>query len=1100
MLRFILGRAGSGKTYTVFKTIEKMLSEKKENIILLVPEQFTFECEKQLLKNCGAFASRVDVVGFTQLCENIFNELGGGAGKYVDDSIRHILMGQAVKSVCDDLKVYAKYCESSEFIGQMVAAVTELKQAAVDADTLLVFNEKLDNNILNNKLRDIAYIMRAYDALLTEKFIDPLDYISLACEKIRNNNWFSGKTVIIDSFTGFTAAQNTILKEIIKNCTDTYISFCYDWENETDDDYSIFANVRREINIIKNMCKDMQVEIGSPVLLKKRYTDDALLKLDDLVSRNSVFKYEAESEAITICCADSLYNEAEFVARSIKRLVREKSYRFRDFSVISGAADSYNRVLSLVFKKHGIPFFCDTRVKVKHLPLFVMLSYLLKAAIYINTEDILNYLKSGLTQLSNQEVDWISNYVFVWNINGLDWLSDWTMNPDGLVDSKAAFDDRLAALNKIRKIAVDPIVRLREIGTASIGELVASIYKILCDIGVKKQLKDYADALKSEGENLSSSLQFAAWDCLVSVFDKISFSLSDSKITIKEFFSIFDNCAQTETISSIPQGIDEVVIGNADRVRTGYVKINFLVGVNQGVFPAVNLNEGLLSAADREKLISLGAKIPDRYINDLIEEKLRFYNACCTATHQVFVCYSQTDLQLSPLEPSRIVDKITNSFPCCKIHNESFGCKPTPESIESVYSAFEKAAAYWTDENEVVAAIKECFKDRDEFKRLIKAAEQLQKGTKIAIQPDNALKLFGKDIKLSASKIDTYFHCKFQYFCRYGLGARLLQKADMNALVRGTLVHHLLEKVLSKHKADVESLTAEVIAEEVDAFTDLYFNELKLDIKQLGVVFGYMLNSLKQLVINLIERISAEFSQSEFKISDCELKIGDSQDVKSLKIELSDGGSVSVNGVIDRVDVADYNEKKYVRIVDYKTGKKTIAVSDLLLGLNLQMMIYLYAIVKNGKGKYGESVGCGVLYMPAKSTDDESESKLRMSGLLIDDVEVLRLMERDLKNQYIPFALKKDNTPNKYSKAVSEEVFKSIYSHIDKLLLMMGDGIHNGDFDIDPVDSSDVPACRYCDFYSVCRKEKHHNKKSPSISDSQAGEILLSGKEGEKWA
>ncbi|MDO4743632.1 MAG: PD-(D/E)XK nuclease family protein, partial [bacterium] len=728
-----------------------------------------------------------------------------------------------------------------------------------------------------------------------------------------------------------------------------------------------------------------------------------------------------------------------------------------------------------------------------------MVSYLLKAALAVNTEDILCYLKTGLTKLSSEEVDLISNYVFVWNIRGLDWLSDWNFNPAGLEDSKTSFDDELNELNRIRRIAVEPIIKLRQNSWSSVSELVASVYKILCRIGVREQLKDYAETLKNNGENLSSSLQYASWDCLMSVLDKLSFSLSDSKTSLKEFFRVFDNCIQTETIGDIPQGIDEVVIGSADRVRTGYVKISFLVGVNQGIFPAVKFSDGLLSVSDREQLISLGTKIPDRYINDLIEEKLRFYNACCTATQQVYICYSLTDLQLHPLEPSRVVDKVLNCFPGCRRYNESFGREITPECIESFHSAFEKAAISWSDENSTVAAIKECFKDSEEFKRL-KLVEESQEIKNLSIHPDTAQKLYGKDIKLSASKIDTYFHCKFQYFCRYGLGAKLLRKADMNALVRGTLVHYLLEKVLSNHKTDVQDLTGDIISKEVDRFTDAYFAELKIDKAQLGVVFGYMLKSLKSLVIGLLERISAEFSQSAFKIDECELQIGDLQEIKSLKIDLSDGGSVCVNGVIDRVDVAEYNGRKYIRIIDYKTGVKKIALSDLLLGLNLQMMIYLYTIVKNGAGKYSNSVGCGILYMPAKSVvgDVEANSKLRMNGLLTDNIEVLRLMEKELKNQFIPVEMTKSMKPSQRSSVVSEAVFESVYSHIDKVLSKMGLGLHNGDISIDPVDSSDTSACKYCDFYSVCRKEKLRNKRPQTLSNGQAGEILLSG-EGEKW-
>ena len=234
-------------------------------------------------------------------------------------------------------------------------------------------------------------------------------------------------------------------------------------------------------------------------------------------------------------------------------------------------------------------------------------------------------------------------------------------------------------------------------------------------------------------------------------------------------------------------------------------------------------------------------------------------------------------------------------------------------------------------------------------------------------------------------------------------------------------------------------------------------------------------------------QVVQELRQSRFVPVDYELKIGRADEnephIDPITLTLPDGSAVRIQGAVDRVDICEMDGTSYVRVIDYKTGTKQFRLSDVVAGINMQMLIYLFSICQNGGVRYGNVTPAGVLYLPAtlpylKCERDADEEKaeadqikqMKMNGLLLDDPAVLTAMEEDLGGLFIPAKLTAKGGWDSHSTVASLEQFGLIQKKIENILLKMVQTLHSGDIAAVPT-VSDGAACDYCAYRAVCGRE-----------------------------
>lgn len=1087
MFELVLGRQMSGKSTYCLKKAEA-LALQGEKVIYIVPEQFTFETQKKLLGALGpAVFNCIEILSLTGLCNEIGKRFGGLSARNVDDGIRFILVRRAIKQVSDNLRHYYKYVNSADFAKQMLSVLGEFKTAAVNIDELLFTVENMEKTIFSDKLYDICIILKAYDSLLGSKFVDPFDIIEKTVNILPDNSFFFDKTVIIDEFKGFTEAQYSLLERIIGGSKETVVSFGCD-SLQPLNDTEIFANIKKSALRLKSMAENCKIEVKETYLKEIYYNSADIKRLEAFLAEKPANAGEQFGGDIIIAEQQNPKSEVEYCFKTIRRLVREENLQFKDCVIVSRNEDPYRELINLASKTYKVPCFVDTRVQVSALPLSVFMLSALKAAVSFDSEDIIKMLKTGLTFLSSDEVNELENYTYVWSVNGSGWKSKWLQNPNGLTEACDGTDN--CELNGNREKIVASLSGLYNSLNGSAENACRGVLRFFDEMGTINALKLYTAKLEELERFQEAEQQRSGYEVIIKTFDKIV-ELSSENLTWDEFYDMLSSSLSFETVGEIPQTNDQVIFGTADRIRTVAPKVVFVVGVNQDIFPAGPGDGGLLSSLERTVLKDSGFEISDRALDDSIDENYLFYYACTLGTDRLYFTYLLHTLSGDALLPAAVLESIEEHFGLKEYAAPSNG-DITMADIETKEAAFMLLGKYSNSRSPIIAELKNYFKTDADFADRLACFEIYTDAPSRSITKESVDKLYSDEITLSATKIENFNTCRFMHFCRYSLGLNTLNKVDFNALTRGNIVHYCLEKFVSAHFNDIGTLNDELIESETAKLCEQYLEINGADKSVLGERFMYMLKALKQTAFYVAVALNREFSQSNFKPKACEFKIGGYDgEIPSVKVKTNAGRSVGIRGSVDRVDVSQNGD---LRVIDYKSNNKTFKIADLLNGLNMQMLIYLYSIIKNGRDCFAASNPAAVLYFNT-STDArlrEQPEYIKMNGLVLSDPEVIKQMEQNADGKIIPASLKKDGEISANSSVVSKDVFEIIFRYLDHSLQIIGSELERGDISASAFYENNSYTCDRCDYRLFCRAQKSEIvKEKKDCKNDRAVEELL---------
>ena len=1072
MLKFIFGLPSSGKTTTVLNLIKQKVDLEKQ-VVLIVPEQFSFQTERSILHILGDNnANKVQVLSFTRLYDEISKTVGGICGKLLCDSDKIILMNRVLSSLENELLVWGKYAHSLNFSKSILDTIGEFKINAITSDDIRKAALISETKNLQNKLLDIALIYENYNAVLGEKYIDPVDKLTKVFRDLEKVEYFKNKTVFFDSFKAFTGQQFKIIDRILNQADDVFVAINNDTQNQLD--FDVFHNLRKNISKLENMVKSNK--LAEPIILNDtKYTNPKLSALERLMAGNELS--DDLNDTITVCKCETLFDEVEFAFRNIRRLVREKGYRFRDFVIIARDTERYQQAVEYVSKKNEISCFYDKKISLNSLPFTFAVDAAIKA-LDLSSENILRFHKCGFTDLSTDDISLLENYAFLWNLNGNSWAEEWTMDPRGFgIDEMSEAEYKLLSeINSLRQTAIEPIISFKNEFFGSARQMATAIVNLLENSNAKNTLKSLCERFVEINCDISPDVLKQGYERFMTVLDGVVNAFGEKQVNKKEFEEALNLALSVETVGVIPQFLDEVSFGSADRIQPARPKIAFILGANQGVFPQNVKAGGVFANKDRKKIIELGLDISDNSIISSIDENYLVYSNLTCASEKLFITYATKNVKGEELMPSPFVTSI------CEKLNPTLSVEPnvilTDESLpETEGAAFSELCRRFED-SDASATLIAALADNDKFNTVFSAVNKnLNK-----ITPENAQKLFGNYINLSATKIDTVNRCRFSYFCKYGLRAEKLQAADFNVLQRGNIAHYVLERLIVENKAELTHFSYN----ELDALTDKYIEEYLNKITGFSYIrdakFEFLISRISRSLKEVVRHIADDFKQSSFKPVACEFKIGFSDGVM---LEFPyDNGKIKINGSIDRVD--EWNG--YIRIVDYKTGTKSFKLPDILYGLNMQMLIYLYAIIR-GQGLDDEKAAA-ILYMPAKR--DVKDEGLAMNGLIKGNNEINIAMEKENKGQFVPsLTFKKDGTISKLSSSyIEENGFSEIFDYIEKLMRKTGNLISDGDIKISPIDGREAAACKYCDFKAICNINETEIIKVPDLSNDEVFEII----------
>ena len=1091
MTRFVLGPSGSGKTTYL---TERILSDLKDGkrVILLVPEQAAVRAEAQLCREAQTRRirqDRLEILNFRRLCNRIFREYGGISYHSISSGAKAMLLWEALFTSAPHLKQLGRELEDARhFIPTLRAAVEECKAYGVLPRTLgdIAAEAAEEQPRLADKLYDLSLLYAVYDELLHQRWEDPSEDLTRAAELLSRSPFFEDTSLYLDAFKGFTPEQYRVLSYAFRQADDVTVTLTLRDSSES----LAFGSLWEEYKKLRSLCVDATPEVLT-LDQTHRFSNAVLSALEEhLWQIGEAPADPAPTEAVRTVYPTNAYEEAEFVAADMMKRLRDGA-RYSDFAVIARDIHSYDGILDSIFAKYHLPQRISRHQELSEVPLFklVLSAFHIRASDWA-LPDVIGYLKTGLLPLSADEGNALETYADRWNLHSRQWTADedWYMNPDGYTDTLTEEGRALLTLvNRLRREIVFPLRKLHESldGSKTIKEICQAVLAFLEELSVP-------DRLAADGRDDDVRL----WNCFCDALDTMVDTLPDRTADAKQFLTLFSLVVAESSIGTLPAASDEIVVGSAGQIRAEGVKHTYLLGVNESVFPASGNAGGFFSDDEKALLEGYGVNLSPAADRRAEEELYIFYTAATTASDSLTLLCPRASLDGEELHPSVAAERVRVLFPNHKQIDPA--TLSGEERLQHKEAAFEYAFLLNDDCGE---ALRRYYRADPSYAAFFAADRQPLVVDKEALSEASAEALFRGDLSLTQSRLDRYVLCPFSYHCTYLLKLKESKRAEFRPSDIGNLVHRILEKFFASVLIDgrIPAMPDEEVRKRVDELLDEYlFAIFGQGSKEISSRSKQLFLRLRRTVLLLLKNLLEEFSQSEFVPTFFELPIqtGDAPNtVSPLAIPLPDGTHAYIYGIADRVDICRQGEDVYVRVVDYKTGHKTFSMADITLGLNLQMLLYLFSIWRDEGGKFRRAVGChgkilpaGVLYFeanpgtvsaPAAATEAQiyeiASDQLGRNGLLLNDEEILRLMEKKLSGRYLPVTLSKSGALSVRGSSLtlaSLEEMGQLMTAITDTVSKIATEIKSGNADCTPLRTPKHDACRYCPHKSVCRSPK----------------------------
>jgi len=1096
MLTLMLGRSGSGKSTCILQRIKE--EGKRRAQILLVPEQSSYETERRLCEVNGNEASLYsEVFSFTSLAHRVA-ALGGGLAKPVlDEGGRLLVMYMALKAVSGNLALFGPPSQNPEFLTQLISAVDDLKSCCVSPDQLSEI-AGFAEGLSAKKLQDLALIYGTYDAMTAKGASDPRDQLTRLSEKLKDFPFAEGKDCYIDGFTDFTPQDTQVIEKLLLQAQSVTIALCCDSMQEGADPAGVFASARHTAHLLLRMAQQ-RIPVQVEVLDAAEYPRlPAFAYLEQHLFSQNPAPFEGEGAAsISILSAESRREEVSWAAGKIRELLQSGAYRARDIAVAARDIEIYRDLISSVFAGHEIPIFQSAMQSILQKPVFMLITAALDViGSNFSYEDVFRYLKSGLSNLGPDECDVLENYVLLWNIRGSAWTSDagFTRSPSGY-DSRKWEDEQalLQQLNEIRGKVVSPFIKFKgNMNDSSISKVI-SLYDFMEDIHLADILEARTKELLSRGEPELALEYQQLWDILCNALEQCVDILGETPISLDEFSRLLRLLFSQYTVGSIPVSLDRVITGDLPRLSNRQVKVLFILGAEESAIPQLLPRQGILSEEDRELLSDYGISLSPGIEAQMLREMTFLYNACAQPTERLFVSWPTSGEGGGEKYPSILVNHLYTLFPDRQT-------EAAQDLILMSDPLLLQVSALSDPQLHARMAQSPLYRD---FVARFDGASGWRRGS---LSTQSVSRLYGKTVSLSPSRLDKYKSCRFAYFLQYGMQARPRKSAGFHAPEYGTFVHYVLEFVLREgkrgdglatmSKAQLDDLTREAISR--------YIKEVLGGLEQQTPRFRYLFLRLERSVSMVVQNVVDELCVSDFQPIFFELGFGHGKELPP--IELTEGElTLSISGFVDRVDGWVKDNRLYLKIVDYKTGRKSFDFTDIWNGLGLQMLLYLFALEEHPEafGPY-ELVPAGVLYLPARdvviagsrSMPDELrqklvEKELIRKGLILDDPSVLEAMEFPNEGgpRFLPIRVRAKTGKVSGDALVSLEKLGRLKKHIQTILKDICLELHQGTISADPFwRGPNQNACLYCDYAAACHFDEtlgeDRRRFIPSIRNS----------------
>ncbi len=1079
--KVVYGRSGCGKTSYIFNDVKKKIKGKNK-IYIVVPEQFSFSAEKHLLDIIDENSSvNAEVLTLSRMADRVISETMGNGMVHLSEIGKSMIIYDSIDLLKKNMNFLSSADKNLELAGRMI---TEFKKHNIKASDLENLGEKINDKYLELKLDDSRNILEKYQEKIENKYIDEADCLELLADNIEKSNLFNDAIFYFDEFAGFTPSEYQVIDKLSTIASEITVTICTDsLENVENIDDSIFyfniLTYQKLLDIAKrNGCFIDRINLGD----SKRAKCEELKILEKNIYRVDNEKFDAMTSDISLFVAKNPESEVKETAKKILDLVKNHGYRFRDIAVVCANIDTYASDVKVCFEKYNISVFIDEKKDINNN---ILMKYIVALLNIFSTnfsyEAMFSYIKSGVLCLDSDDVFLLENYINKWGIRGNKWYKE-----DFAFEEKNDLQDRI---NDLRRKIVGPILEFRNklLGEKTAKVICENLYEFIDKNGVQKNILEMADELEKDGEFEIAEEYRNGVKLFFDVLDEIVLIFSDEKMSFERFNRILQIGISESEFGKIPSSFDQVLFGDIDRSRTKDIKALFLLGLNDGVIPNVVKDEGFFNDKDRSILKENNIELAKDSVELLYENQFNIYKVLSMPTNKLFLSYAVSDKDGKALRSSILITQIkkifSNLYESSDVINENFSITTKDATLDY---AVEKYQAFIDDEEieeewKTIIAWYE-HNDRERILRIFRAANFTNMPE--LISQDNIKRLYGTSLRTSVSRLEQYRKCPFSFHMKYGLKLKEEDEFKIRALDTGNFMHEVIDEFfagIEDNEIDIKSASKEELYEIIAEIINKKLGMSKNYIFSSSPKFIALTKRLKKVVYQSVDYIIEQLKNSKFEIYGHELEFSEKSEFKPMKLKLDDGNDVVITGKIDRVDVAKFDDKKYVRIIDYKSSVHDVDLNQVVAGIQIQLLTYLDEVAEQ---KDFESAG--VLYFnlidtivkASRNMSDEEikkqlNKKFRMKGLVIADLDIIKMMDSRIGpsnySDSVPVYLDKDgNISKSKSNVLDKDKFDRLQKYTKYIIKEISKEIFSGNVDIKPYYMNKKTPCEYCEYKSIC--------------------------------
>lgn len=1119
MLNIFYGRENLDKEKFIYDNIGG-------RALLVVPDQFTLEAERELIAHSGAKALMdVEVLSLSRLGYRLLEELGGSKRTFIDKYGRHMILSSIAAEEREKLQVFKGLEGKNSFIELVNNFISEMKQFNCGADELAEIARSVpDGSYTQRKLEDLYLLYSEYEAAIRGKYTDSEDYIDLFLGKISRSELVAGNHIWIYGFDSFAPKALSVIGELMQYAADVNLVLTYDDKREARD-ADLFALAETVIRNFENLAERRSIEVRKRAI-PKTYTAERADKIQFIEQELYALparKYArggqstnpakggaseaaaAGTDSLTLVAAANLYNEAESAACYVLELVRDFGYRFSDIKVICNDQETRGPILKRVFKEYGIDLVSDTSKDILQSSIVQYITALMDVVVEkYRTDLMIKMLKSGFGDLTNDEITDLENYAIKYKIRGTMWKRPF-------VRGESEYGaEALVRMNAVREKALAFMPDLEAIFEAeTCGEFISGLYGFLYEkVKLPEKIADLTVLQTEQGRPDLAEETAQIWGKVIGIFDQMSEIMGEQKFRAAAFRDLFEAGISQVEIGILPPTKDGLMMGTMQRTRTGEMKALVVVGANEGVLPNEKPGSGLFGSDEKNLFKENGIELCKVDDVRFLEERMGIYRNLSKPRERLWISYSLSDAEGGPARPSGVFTKLTGLFGDTPVARDALNRQSDAELVgagpaglrhltEALQAACEgrPLAPHW---HEALAWFKQ---NKPEALEPIRAGiaftnkqEDLGREMTAALYMGNIGSIREEalepspELSLSPSRLERYARCPFSHFVQYGLKPEERRIFEIAPREIGDIYHECLME-MSRHLTargiaitDPASPWMTISREECRTFVEDVIAKksgtYREGILEAGNEEKYRGRRITDICEKVCWAVIEQVRAGEILRSSFEAPFGRGRRIPPIPVNLGEGRTAYIEGKIDRVD---YLPGERVKIIDYKTGNENFSVAEAEAGYRLQLMLYLEASLERRMKPAGvfyfkisePMVDASGAAIGPEEISDKIQKSFKLNGVIVDDPNVIRNVAGDFSgiSDVVPIRINKEGLISGTGKdnLLTDEEFESLREKVCEKVTDICKSLAGGGIEIHPMKTAATSACAYCRYKGICR-------------------------------